>query len=253
MKSAGMTIKEATESWVHEMNAVPQGMIEKLMDDFYEVTFPSCGDRVYVFGTDCEDSYGEVRSIKDTENDDDDDVMYEIQLDKGERVTVGKDAFEVQYDSWLPMWGTMWSFGDSADDYWLDEMDGVRLMSQCGFRIYESDEFGYFFGIDGAGYDFYESHWLPLYKARGLHWHDPAAEAAEFMIEHGRKRTQSGNYHFEFEEIAKMFDVEVDDDFKESVQECISNRYSYMVSEFDVAEDFDFMFFTCFCPNYEEE
>ena len=49
-------------------------------------------------------------------------------------------------------------------------------MSNCGFRIYESEEFGYFFGIDGAGYDFYESHWEPLYKARGLHWHDPQAE-----------------------------------------------------------------------------
>ena len=31
-------------------------------------------------------------------------------------------CFEVQrYDS-LPMWGTMWQFGDSADDYWLEEL-----------------------------------------------------------------------------------------------------------------------------------
>ena len=30
---------------------------------------------------------------------------------------------------------------------------------------------GYFFGIDGAGYSFYEEHWIPLYKARGLQWH----------------------------------------------------------------------------------
>lgn len=27
-------------------------------------------------------------------------------------------------------------------------------------------------GIDGAGYDFYEAHWIPLYEARGLHWHE---------------------------------------------------------------------------------
>ena len=49
-------------------------------------------------------------------------------------------------------------------------------MSRCGFRIYESEEFGYFFGIDGAGYSFYDEHWVPLYRARGLHWHDPATE-----------------------------------------------------------------------------
>jgi hypothetical protein len=70
----------------------------------------------------------------------------------------------------------MWSFGDSADDYWLSDMDGIAIMSRCGFRIYESEEFGYFFGIDGAGYSFYDEHWVPLYRARDLHWHDPATE-----------------------------------------------------------------------------
>ena len=45
-------------------------------------------------------------------------------------------------------------------------------MSKCGFRIYKSYEFGCFFGIDGMGYDFYDEHWLPLYEARGLQWHN---------------------------------------------------------------------------------
>lgn len=74
------------------------------------------------------------------------------------------------------MWGTMWSFGDGCDDWWLEDGDGIRIMSECGFRIYEHEEFGYFFGIDGCGYDFYEAHWLPLYNARGLQWHDELAE-----------------------------------------------------------------------------
>lgn len=47
------TVRDATEAWVHEMNAIPQGMIEKLMgmnpDDWTEVTKPSTGDRVYVY------------------------------------------------------------------------------------------------------------------------------------------------------------------------------------------------------------
>ena len=59
--------------------------------------------------------------------------------------------------------------------------DGIRVMSDCGFRIYQHEEWGYFFGIDGAGYDFYSEHWIPLYKSRGLQWHDPAAEKAEEM------------------------------------------------------------------------
>ena len=45
-------------------------------------------------------------------------------------------------------------------------------MADCGFRIYQSEDYGYVFGIDGAGYNFYEAHWIPLYKARGFQWHE---------------------------------------------------------------------------------
>ena len=76
-----------------------------------------------------------------------------------------------EYD-FLPMWGTMWQFADCIDVEWMVNHDGSRALTDCGFRIYESDEFGYFFGIDGAGYDFYEEHWIPLYLARGLKWHE---------------------------------------------------------------------------------
>ena len=101
---------------------------------------------------------------------------YIVKLDTGGTVKLSQDDFHVEHDSLLPMWGTMWQFKDSADDYWLEKMGGVQALTECGFRVYESYEFGYFFGIDGAGYDFYESHWIPLYKARGLQWHDPKLE-----------------------------------------------------------------------------
>ena len=78
------------------------------------------------------------------------------------------EEIEEIYDT-FPMWGTMWSFGESIDEWWLEE--NLETMKECGFRIYESEDFGYVFGIDGAGYDFYESHWIPLYEARGLRWH----------------------------------------------------------------------------------
>lgn len=49
----GLTIKDATERWVHEMNAIPTGMIEKMMevdmDDWREITLPSVGDQVYTY------------------------------------------------------------------------------------------------------------------------------------------------------------------------------------------------------------
>ena len=94
--------------------------------------------------------------------------LMQLDLDDVREITPGRRDEDADF---LPMWGTMWSFGDSADDYWLEEGDGLELMAECGFRIYEQEDFGYLFGIDGAGYSFMDEHWIPLYKARGLQWH----------------------------------------------------------------------------------
>ena len=121
------TKREAAEVWVREFDAIPQGMIEELMEHN-----PDGWREVTLFDED-EEPYG-----------------------------------------YLPAWGTMWSFHDSADNGWFEfEYDeAIKAMSDCGFRVYESDDYGYFFGIDGYGYDFYEHHWVPLYEARGLQWHE---------------------------------------------------------------------------------
>ena len=162
-----MNIKEAARSWVREMDGIRQEMIAALMkhdiDSWHEVTAPTIGDRVYCYDY---NQSGEITAYnEETET-------YTITLDNEKQAEVEETEMEVERDSWLPMWGTMWSFGDSADDWWLEEDEGIRVMSECGFRIYEHEEFGYFFGIDGCGYDFYEAHWIPLYKKRGLRWHD---------------------------------------------------------------------------------
>jgi hypothetical protein len=160
------TIREATGNWVKEFNAIPQDMLLKLVqndvDCITEITPPSIGDRVY---SSVEDEHGEITARNEAGN-------YEIELDNGETLTdVDEYDFEVERYDYFPMWGTMWMFGDSCDDYWIGECGGLQAMANCGFRIYES-EWGYIFGIDGAGYDFYEAHWIPLYIARGLQWHE---------------------------------------------------------------------------------
>ena len=51
MKSKETAIREATERWVHEMNAIPQEMIGRLMkatpDDWCEITVPTKNDEYY--------------------------------------------------------------------------------------------------------------------------------------------------------------------------------------------------------------
>ncbi len=177
MKRQGMTINEAAHEWVREFNAIQWGIIDKLMaldpDEWHEVTVKSVGDRVYCYES---GKCGEITAY-DVETE-----MYTVQLDNGDEVQIEESDMEADNYTTLPMWGTMWSFGDSADDWWLSDGNGIRIMSQCGFRIYEHEEFGYFFGIDGAGYDFYEAHWIPLYKARGLRWHDERTEISDESI-----------------------------------------------------------------------
>ena len=162
------TIEDATYVWVQSFNAFPQDMIQRLMEgdhicEWHEITKLTEGDRVYYEGQE-----GTISGITDE--------GYEIELDDGTQVLAEDDSDieRMDYD-FLPMWGTMWQFGEGIDDDWLSGefgTNGLQIMSDLGFRIYEHDEWGYFFGIDGAGYDFYEQHWIPLYKARGLKWHN---------------------------------------------------------------------------------
>ena len=161
------TINDAAHAWVAEFNAIPMAIIDKLLegnsDELHEITPPSVGDRVFVFDSPADEDTGEI--IERNED------IYTIKLDDGTACILKAGDFEVQHDEFLPMWGTMWAFGDSIDNWWLEDDDGLQIMADCGFRIYEQEDYGYIFGIDGAGYSFYDEHWIPLYKARGLKWH----------------------------------------------------------------------------------
>lgn len=166
-----MDIREATYLWVNrDMSAVPLSAVEKLCaysnyNDFLEVTPPSINDRVYLFDN------GDYGEITDYTTDDNGNDVYTVTLDNDEEIIITDlNDFEVERDDCFPIWGTMWTFDESFDADWLE--NNLQLMANCGFRIYESEDYGYVFGIDGAGYDFYEHHWIPLYKVRGLKWHD---------------------------------------------------------------------------------
>ena len=175
-----MNIREACNKWVtSEMSAIPMSVVEKLYDcghynDITEITPPAIGDRVFVYD---EDEYGtivdyinEAYIVRLDNNFDEDGVKTD-----GVKTIIAStideiNNLEVQRYEHFPMWGTMWAFESNWDNDWLEE--NIQTMANCGFRIYESEDYRYIFGIDGAGYDFYEEHWIPLYKAMGLHWHD---------------------------------------------------------------------------------
>ena len=177
-----MTIREACELWVsRDMNAIPQSVLVKLQqldpDDLAELTPILKGDRVYSYTF---DESGEVADL------DSDEETATVELDNGTVATCDLDQLERQDYARFPMWGTMWSFSCSFDEDWA--RSHLEEMAACGFRLYESEDYGLIFGIDAAGFDFYEAFWIPLYKARGLRWHDEAEEKEAEMRRKGYRR-----------------------------------------------------------------
>lgn len=78
------------------------------------------------------------------------------------------------------MWGTMFIVNDSVDKRRIEsllkdededsEMMGSFKVGDTGINAWWIDG-ELVLGINGAGYDFYEAHWIPLYKALDYHWH----------------------------------------------------------------------------------
>jgi len=168
-----MTQKEACERWIDSFNSIPHDLIVKAYgdcpEDMQELTPISSGDCVYIHNGKHEDNYGEIIKVYPASQ------TARVLVD-GENRIISLNNISVEHDSWLPMWSTLWTFGDSCDEWWLESEENRKIMANCGFRIYESEELGFFFGIDGCGYSFFEEHWLPLYKERGLQWHDREQE-----------------------------------------------------------------------------
>lgn len=69
-----------------------------------------------------------------------------------------EDEFQAYKDDleWHPMWG--WAFG--VPEFWENKVDELY---NCGIGVISTDD-GTFLFIAGAGYDFYDAHWIPMFS-----------------------------------------------------------------------------------------
>ena len=196
------TVYEAARAWVETFNAFPTEMIQQLMEaddgSWKELTALKPADDVFVYNLpeNCVSMEHDGRILDiDRES-----GVCRVQLViDGEIIATERDNLEAEYASGLPMWNKLWQFKDDLDNRWLSEKGGIELMSNIGFRVYRHKNWGYFFGIDGAGCDFFDEFWRPLYNARGLKWHDPAAEKEYQMLSKGYQKGKLGNAEFWFD------------------------------------------------------
>lgn len=67
-------------------------------------------------------------------------------------------------DTNYPMWG--WVF--ACDSFWTDsDYMNVDKLHRLGIGVLEDAEGNQYLFISGAGYDFYDAHWIPLFKEVG--------------------------------------------------------------------------------------
>ena len=84
---------------------------------------------------------------------------------------------------------------------------------------------------------------------------DIAHEIADFMVEEGTQNTESGNYHFSFDEISERFSVSLpaDEELLQDIEDAVWENHVNEVAELDIEDDFDFMFWLYFCKNADLE
>lgn len=167
------SIREATHEWLSRFNNVPGRLFEKMVKVDESI---SCYDsdslrllaspRIACGG--CDANY------------DDDLSLDELQ----ERFKQG-NGISCEYceyndgDDWrqgypeyaFPCgWGTLFGPECNLDIDWC--IENAEAIAKLGIFVFESEEWGVLLGIDAGGFDFYEAYWIPLYKLRGLQWHD---------------------------------------------------------------------------------
>jgi hypothetical protein len=85
-----------------------------------------------------------------------------VSLDDALDSATTDDLIEERFsdeEQWPPMWSTVWRL-----DYLLSWLTPQDVADFSGVTVYSdaNEVRGYFIGVNGAGYDFYEAHWLPL-------------------------------------------------------------------------------------------
>lgn len=167
------TIEDAAKFWINrDWSMIPNSLIERAFRDNQEdLNLIAGGARK----SDCHDA--DVTRV-DCSNDEDTDREFFYRCEECNEEC--ETHWQGPVHAWPAAWGTMFRPEDDQD--WI--RSHADEIADLGFMVYDSDETGVILGIDGAGYDFYADHWIPLYKLRGFEWHDTTPAAPVFIPDH---------------------------------------------------------------------
>ena len=157
--------KEAVREFVNTMDFIPITVVEKLYlhdESVTEVTPPALGNSVWYHPS--EGGESQMADIIETLSSGFKE-LYKIRTYDNEERVASSSEIDVITEDVFPIWGTLFV----PDLYYQRTMENnedniMQKIADIGFRIYESEDFGYMLGIDSAGFDFYPAYWEPLYN-----------------------------------------------------------------------------------------
>jgi hypothetical protein len=162
-----MNIRSATNEWVKEFNFIPGELFNILIKadesvGYYDSPYFRLVASPRIECSQCSANYEGNKLLTQLQN----------SKRKTKCTNCGCNDWIMSYPEYgFPCgWGTLFNPKESLDQDWIGE--NLDEITKIGFFIFESDIFGYLLGIDAGGFDFYEAYWIPLYKLRGLQWHD---------------------------------------------------------------------------------
>lgn len=157
-----MTESEACRKWFEStFKPISVDAIESSDNDHYLRCrdLPEVGSTISLYGEyGCEERFYYTVTGVDIGKE-----MVFAEGENGEEITIPFVELANLDDS--PIWNTVWVLDDEPTYQELQELN------DCDISVYEDCDGNWYFGIDGANYDFYEKHWLKLYRRRGICWH----------------------------------------------------------------------------------
>lgn len=157
--------RRRVENFISRLNEFDANMIAVLMNAdprrWLEITTPLIGSRVTYYGEyrNKEPRSGRVSQIASAPaNDGLGGLYYVVEFDDGGTLVTSDVNLDVGFDTDFPHCDKLYQFKDGVPDY--------RLLSNLGFRVFEHQEFGIFFGFDDDDDEMtMEDYWEPLYDA----------------------------------------------------------------------------------------
>ena len=166
-------IRSAAEAWVNEFNFVPGSVFEQLAEAnedilFYESDNLRLLSSPWIECSSCNASCEDDKTLTELQESFENGVGIPCEYcehNTGDKWVIGRPEYAFPCG-----WGTLFAPKSTMDIEWV--IENSDEIAQLGFFVFESDEWGVLLGIDAGGFDFYEAYWIPLYKLRGLQWHD---------------------------------------------------------------------------------